>query len=576
MPKIETGNFADYSFLMKPPTLGTTETLQYSSDVMTAHDGTENVKRNRPFARRQMDIVQHFTHAQARDPINLLRENIRGNWALPLWQQAQPVGTFQGTDITVPVSELDYIAGGSVLIYNAKLEWRVADILTKNDDGLTFTDAVARIENAYICPLVSAKIRGDADTQFKGNTTEIKLRYEAEVPIEDGSYFGIFISIAKGGGFDAEYDYLRINDAVKVVEQLKGFKENSNVKIDLGVGSHWTTYSNTAYLDAQPSDFDDAITYIQNMTDRNFTQLDEPFKSIDNMFRTDMPNDGTRRDFAFLIEQFDFQFLNDQHLDSPDLINSTGVFAPPRNVRIAACNMLSDDFTNYDAFYDPSLEQIRTSLEYEADHEFHYMFMNVMAETLGYAHNGVEVNLQEPISSDNNMGVTLSKIEDRLDYDTGLTELRSPWAKSRRKNDISYFLDGLTEQRYFRERFQRIGGKASKFYQPTWQYDFEISSVSGDTLSVFVPIGSLDAYDQISDAFGVLDNDGYWRFFNIESVTETIQGEYRFDLDEQFVVAIKDIALISFIRLSRFDQDEATLTFVGDDCAELTMTVLEV
>lgn len=575
MPKIETGLLAGKSFILKQPTEPTSETLSYKTEILTSHNGTQKTRRNRPFARRFMDLTQTFTHSKSRDAINLLRENIRGDWALPLWLQSVYVGNVSGSSINLETINFDFEDQGSILVFNSKYQWQVVDVSAVNPNSLDLSQNLDFIKNAWVCPIVEAVVRGNPDIRFFSNTVEIKTRFEPKLPSDELLYIGIFITVDKGGGASPPFDYLRIEQAVKVMNELKALKNNLRFKIDFGIGIHHTTFQRQTYLDASVSDFDDAIAWLEAEIDRGLTQLDEPFRAINQVFGTDMPNDGTRRDYAFIIEHPDMQDLNGQERIFADLIDSTGAFAKPRNVKIAAINVLSDNFDDYDTFYNAE-PQFRLSLDYTKENEFYYLFFNTISKVFAYSHNGLEVNIQEPISGDNEMSVSLSKIEDRNDYEVGLFDVRSPWENSRRVHDVGYFIDGQEEQALFRQRFQRSAGMASFFYQPTWQYDFQVSSVSGDTLSIFVDKGTLDAFDKMSNAFGVLDAKGFWRFYNIENVETTIQGQFKFDLDVQFVNRLDEIQLVTFIRISRFDTDEAVLEFVGDNCAQVVMPVKEI
>lgn len=185
---------------------GITETLEWSTDVLSSESGFEqrSALYLTPRRRIESDFIFHGSQRQAFN--NMMSWGAR-NWAIPLWFYIQTLTTdhAQGDDVIHCATQgIEFSEGGLVILYRDFLTYEIVEVATVNADSITLKrpiqadwSAGTRIypaKSGYFLKQPSIKRKTDslqlASIEFFIDDTN---PYAAQAPIETYQGYPVFM-----------------------------------------------------------------------------------------------------------------------------------------------------------------------------------------------------------------------------------------------------------------------------------------------------------------------------------------------------------------------------------------------
>ena len=141
------------------PLLDSTERFEFLTEVHESHNGTEIRQSLRDQARQILEFNYVNFRKNMGDMFHLIYANLRGLWAIPLYQLRQNIGDIDSNQI-----EVDYV---DELHHYALINNQVVQIESIQNNVLTFFEHITA-ENASIVPLRLCIIDGDVSINASG------------------------------------------------------------------------------------------------------------------------------------------------------------------------------------------------------------------------------------------------------------------------------------------------------------------------------------------------------------------------------------------------------------------------
>lgn len=580
MAKLGFAGFNGFSFIPFPPSGQITETFEFLTDIVLTHDGSEDRTANRTVARQSFayDIPANLLTAQG--PFNLAYQNIRGNWAVPIWTDAQFVGNASGTSIAVDTQVSRFKTGELVLFYQNEKTWKVAQILSVQPSGILLTASLDLIRNAFAVPIAAGIVSGDVETPLIGYDRAFRFNFDlldpTTYPTKIAPLFALDVSNSMNDpvtGFAITRLDLAKAQIVETLEGLRGAIENSNVEVDLAICFWSTSAINHFWFNANTADIDEAIALVNSRTVTGGTTPLIPFQYANDLFGTISPNPGDRKDIVFYITDAGAS-TTAAAAEAEAMINREPPFDGYAEVDIYAINIDVSSTTEALKVDNASNGQITVANAANLNAMF-LRFKSAIEPVIGMQYRGYEVLTLPPLHSSGEIAKQVSKIEDRVDFDLGRFEVRSPWANARLGSSHSYATDDLDEALSFKRFLYRRVGKAGGFYLPTYQHDLRFTSLDASGTYGFIGADDYDAYSDGRRDFAFRFTDGSWQALRITTVTETVLGDLRLDFDTVVEKPLSEIEYACYIGIARFDTDRHELQWIGNQATETAINIME-
>jgi hypothetical protein len=121
--------FESFAFLHLPPTEKMREAFEFYTDIVTSQDGSESRSIGRTIARHTLSYGVDANLFNRQFPFNLGEQNIRGNWAVPMWSDVQTLTPLTAT-VNLPVDPYlsDFRAGSLALAFVNNDDWQIRKI----------------------------------------------------------------------------------------------------------------------------------------------------------------------------------------------------------------------------------------------------------------------------------------------------------------------------------------------------------------------------------------------------------------------------------------------------------------
>jgi len=572
MVKLSFAGFENHSFVPYPPFVTGKETLEFLTDVVLTHNGAEDRTRNRVVARQNVSYSISTDLLNRQSPFNLSLQNIRGPWAVPLWGEAQIVGTVTGTSVAVDTDNSSFETGNLALVFQNNKDWQVVQILSINNNQLVVTPSITTKRNAAVVPISSGIVRGDISNDASGYQSTYGFLYSVIDPKPYPTNIAVLFALDVSGSMAGDKIERAKAEIYDVIEALKGAAVNSNVVVDLGITLWSTSYDNEYWPNATPDDFDEALAKIAAAVVTGGTAPVGAFAAANDFFGTVAPSNGDRDNLFFFITDAGAS-NNDAVAIAGDMIDRTGQFAAPKDVDIYAINIDFAGTTEAEKIDNTPDEPI-INVTAENPTAMFDLFIRVIEPIIGKQHKGYEVITAMPIGS-RSLSKKINKIEDTVDFDLGRFETLSPWEKARVNSNHGFFVDGLDGLRSFKRFVYRRAGKHGSFYLPTFEHDLRFTSIESDGLSGFVNDDDFAAYNEDRTQLAIRFVDDTWQTVTITAVTPVGLGGFKLDFEDPVEQGLNFIERVCYMGKARFDTDRIEISFVGDNCAETSVNFLE-
>jgi hypothetical protein len=578
MVKLSFAGFEDHSFIPFAPFVMGTETLEFLTDVVLTHNGNEDRTQNRTVARQSLSFNVLTNLLNRQSPFNLALQNIRGKWAVPFWHEAQVVGTVSGTAIACDTVVSDFRVGKLAIVFQNNKVWQVVQILSVSGTGVVVSPSVPTMTNAIFAPIAQGIVRGDVSNDATGLQSVYGLLYDILDPKVFPTKLAPLFALDVSGSMNDEFSpgVSRLEkakaDLIDVLTALKGAVVNSNVRVDLGLSLWSTIGANYSWPNASAANFDTALAIVAAAVTTGGTTPLIPFQFANLFYGTTAPNPGDRKDVFFFIT--DGGENNDAaRAEALAMITRVAPFAPPIDVDIYAIN-ISETSTTQALKVDNASNGNITVVSVANPTAMFDRLISAIEPTIGKQHKGFEVLTALPIGS-RSLSKSISKIEDGVDFDLGRFEVLSPWLNSRVGSNHGFFIDGLVELAAFKQFVYRRAGKQGGFYLPTFEHDVRITSFGSGRLAAFIENDDFAQYftGRTDLAFRFTDNT--WQTATVTAITTTLSGGFQLTFAKAIEKDLPFIERVCYMGQARFDTDRIEIKYVGDNCAETSVNMLE-
>lgn len=158
------------SYLVWPwlPLAGMTESLEWMTDIIEAHDGTEQRIRVRQEPRQSFDAVISL---DSQVDLSRLRVGLSAwqhqEWGWPCWHESVPLAAElppASASISIDTTTAEFRDGGLAIIYSGSADYEVVEVDNVADDELSLSEptAVSHPAGAAVMPLRMARMSRQA------------------------------------------------------------------------------------------------------------------------------------------------------------------------------------------------------------------------------------------------------------------------------------------------------------------------------------------------------------------------------------------------------------------------------
>ena len=159
------------------------ETLEWATDLHESYDGRETAIQVRPVPRQEFVISCPVAARDTARASNLLTGFQDGDWALPVWGEAQAAGTVSGTTLTLDTTNRDFRVGGLIVVWSSATQNQVAEILTVSPGSLTLAQSLATQNHAVVAPARRARGLGAISRDFGGHAWGLEANFRVTDPM---------------------------------------------------------------------------------------------------------------------------------------------------------------------------------------------------------------------------------------------------------------------------------------------------------------------------------------------------------------------------------------------------------
>lgn len=209
MPKVTTP-LGDFPVLPYPPRVPTKEWLRWVTDVFESKDGTETREQLRELPRQSFEYMIPMQNWKKIADSNTLKGAVGEIWLVPIWTEAQYVGsvTTGQTVVSVDVEDYHFYGVDSLCFFwNQRTgEYQICQVDTVTTTLNLESPGLVEDNYLYVMPLKQAYISGAPMNKTNGYNDVVSIRFDiidsAEIVNFTGSYTGNFYQPSLGeGGF---------------------------------------------------------------------------------------------------------------------------------------------------------------------------------------------------------------------------------------------------------------------------------------------------------------------------------------------------------------------------------------
>lgn len=179
MAKIVTTLFGTLALIPQVAEIPVNETLQFLSDPMESYNGTEQNLQLR--AKPRQSFQYQIPVKPSTDPSiwNTSYGAIRKKWAVPVWHDAQNVGTVAaGADhVLCDTTYYDLRPSSLAMLFNLCGTYQILEIDDIESDRINISGTTDAISNAYLIPVRIGYVTGSITKPTNGFTGKVSINF---------------------------------------------------------------------------------------------------------------------------------------------------------------------------------------------------------------------------------------------------------------------------------------------------------------------------------------------------------------------------------------------------------------
>lgn len=189
----ESGGSADTTYIYAeadylPPMLSiqpqapVREDLEWLSDIIPSNDGTEDPLQIRLSPRQYFHYSYPVSAIEQARAVNVVRGTRGRQWVVPVWTQAQHIGsvTSGALTLTATTDYSEFRSSSLALLWQSTDVWQVVGIDTVSVGSLVLTTRTETFTNAYLMPLRFGITPGNPSRKHNGYNSMIELAFTIE------------------------------------------------------------------------------------------------------------------------------------------------------------------------------------------------------------------------------------------------------------------------------------------------------------------------------------------------------------------------------------------------------------
>lgn len=182
MAKVSTTFYDDIALLPLQPETPLRESLEWKTDLMESYNGTEQALQLRGSPRQKFTFK--FTEQAWTKNLgfNVEYGAIQERWGIPLWMEAQYLGTVSAAITALPctVDVYDFRDSSLALLWQSPTQWQVIEITTVGAGVLNLDTATNAFTRAWLMPLRVGRTSGQLQRNSNGHNVQLTANFEIE------------------------------------------------------------------------------------------------------------------------------------------------------------------------------------------------------------------------------------------------------------------------------------------------------------------------------------------------------------------------------------------------------------
>lgn len=186
MAKITTQLFGELAILPQQAEAPIKETLAFLTDVMQAYNAKEQRLQLRTKARQTFAYTVPLQAWHMAAAFNTGYGAIRKRWAVPIWTEAQFVGTVaeNAASIVCDTDNYDLRPASLAMLYAGCDKWQVVEISTVEAGQINIASDVTAVVGAWLLPVRLGWISDTIDKPTSGHNGKSSVTFEIEDTLE--------------------------------------------------------------------------------------------------------------------------------------------------------------------------------------------------------------------------------------------------------------------------------------------------------------------------------------------------------------------------------------------------------
>jgi hypothetical protein len=185
MAKITTVLFGDLALLEFQPEAPANEVLEFLTDILDSRNGTEQRLQLRSMPRQIVNYTYPLQIWNIACSFNTSYGAIGKKWAIPIWSEAQYVGTINSSapSITCNTTLYDLRANSLAFLYAGPNSWQIVEIGTISGTSINVTNSLDYMANCYLLPVRLGWVEGQINSSTNGFNKKTTVAFEIEDPL---------------------------------------------------------------------------------------------------------------------------------------------------------------------------------------------------------------------------------------------------------------------------------------------------------------------------------------------------------------------------------------------------------